>query len=147
MCRLSRQLANVIDENINALRKNGYCVLSVHLPESLVEECRERFWPVLLQYLPEHGNAPNHGLGRYYLPMPFECFSPLFFFDDEILSIVRSHMCDRVVASAIAPTKSLQLWDSHVQGKPIKRAAVSLFRPGAAIFLGLTVRLVRIWLR
>jgi hypothetical protein len=82
------------------LQKNGYCVLKRHFAPSLIAACREAFWPPLLRYLDVHGKEPNRGPHRHYLPMPFEppCFAPGFFFDGEVLSIVRSLMNDRVVA-------------------------------------------------
>jgi len=66
----------------------------------LIDACRSAFWPVLLAHLKAHGHEPNRGPHRHFLPMPFEppCFAPEFFFDNELLSIVRGVMDDRVVA-------------------------------------------------
>ena len=82
------------------LEKNGYCVLKRHFPEDLVSACWEGFRPILLDYLDAHREAPNRGPHRHFLPMPFTppCFAPEFFFDDEVLRIVRAAMDDRVVA-------------------------------------------------
>jgi hypothetical protein len=82
------------------LRKNGYCVLKQRFASPLIATSREAFWPALLQYLDVHGNEPNRGSNRHYVPMPFEppCFEPEYFFDADVLSIVRSLMGDRVVA-------------------------------------------------
>jgi hypothetical protein len=90
----------VITEKILEIRERGFCVLRAHFPRPLVEACRDAFWPVLLDYLKTHGCEPNRGPHRHFLPMPFEppCFAPEFFFDSEILGIVRGVMDDRVVA-------------------------------------------------
>ena len=89
----------VIKEKILAIQEKGYCVLRAHFARSVIDACRESFWPVLLAYLKTHGFEPNRGLRRHFLPMPLQppCFAPEFFFDTEVLSIVRSVMEDRVV--------------------------------------------------
>lgn len=90
---------NTID-SIREIQDRGYCVLHSHLPREFIHECRKAFWPVLLAHLKAHAHEPNRGPGRYFLPMPFDppCYAPAFFFDPEILSIVRGLMGDRVVA-------------------------------------------------
>jgi hypothetical protein len=82
------------------LLENGYCVLKAHFARSLIDSCRDAFWPILQAHLETHGHEPNRGLHRYFLPMPFEppCFAPAFFFDTDVLSIVRGAMDDRIVA-------------------------------------------------
>jgi ectoine hydroxylase-related dioxygenase (phytanoyl-CoA dioxygenase family) len=90
----------IASEKILELHENGYCVLKAHLPKGVIAACRDAFWPVLLAYLKNHEHEPNRGPNRHFLPMPFEppCFGPEFFFDAEILSIVRGAMGPRVVA-------------------------------------------------
>jgi ectoine hydroxylase-related dioxygenase (phytanoyl-CoA dioxygenase family) len=46
------------------------------------------------------GVDANRGPHRHFLPMPFErpCFAPEFFFDPDVLTIVRALMDDRIVA-------------------------------------------------
>ena len=85
---------------LSALLEDGYVVLRGHFARTAVESCRDAFWPVLTSYLERHGDAPNRGAHRHFLPMPFEppCFAPEFLFDDTILDIVRSAMDERVVA-------------------------------------------------
>jgi ectoine hydroxylase-related dioxygenase (phytanoyl-CoA dioxygenase family) len=82
------------------IQKNGYCVLERHLSQDLIGACREVFWPILLEYLNAHREAANRGPHRHFLPMPFTppCFAPEFFFDNEVLRIVRATMDDSVVA-------------------------------------------------
>lgn len=90
----------MIQHKIAELQDQGYCVLRERFPRPLIEACREAFWPVLLAYLEKHGNEPNRGAHRHFLPMPFEppCFAPQFFFDGQVLSIVRGVMDQRIVA-------------------------------------------------
>lgn len=87
-------------EKIAELQDQGYCVLKRHFARSLIDACREAFWPVLLAYLQAHAHQPNRGNNRHFLPMPFHppCFAPAFFFDNEVLSIVRAVMGERVIA-------------------------------------------------
>jgi hypothetical protein len=82
------------------LQENGFCVLKAHFPRPLIDACRETFWPILLDYLERHREEPNRGPHRHFLPMPFDppCFTPDFFFDTGVLSIVHGVMDDRVVA-------------------------------------------------
>jgi Phytanoyl-CoA dioxygenase (PhyH) len=87
-------------ESIQEIQDKGFCVLKGHFPQRLIDDCRDAFWPVLLRYLQVHGDEPNRGPHRHFLPMPFQppCFAPEFFFDPEVLSVVRGVMDDRIVA-------------------------------------------------
>jgi hypothetical protein len=105
-------------ENLLELRENGYCVLRTHLPKDAINACREAFWPVLLAYLSDHKHQPNRGPHRHFLPMPFErpCFAPEFFFDADILGIVRGAMSQwtylevlKCRHSSVPSTRSLTL--------------------------------------
>jgi ectoine hydroxylase-related dioxygenase (phytanoyl-CoA dioxygenase family) len=85
---------------LREIREDGYCVLRQHFSRQLVEACREGFWPALFSWIEAHREAPNRGSHRHFLPMPFTppIFAPEFFFDAEVLRIVRGAMDDRVVA-------------------------------------------------
>ena len=87
------------EDSIREIKHSGYCVLKSHLPGGPIERCRDAFWPVLRRYL-EAAHEPNRGPNRHFLPMPFDppCFAPEFFFDPELLTIVRGLMGERVVA-------------------------------------------------
>jgi hypothetical protein len=89
-----------VEDKIAELRDKGFCVLKAHFAKSLIQSCREAFWPILLDYLGKKRDTPNRGDHRHFLAMPFAppCFAPEFFFDAGILSIVRGVMDDRVVA-------------------------------------------------
>jgi hypothetical protein len=89
-----------ITDKVIEVQDRGYCVLKNHFTKPLIDACREAFWPHLVAYLGSHGHAPNRGPERHFFPMPFvpPCFKPEFFFDHEVLSIVRALMDDRVVA-------------------------------------------------
>src|SRR5690348_12807470 len=83
---------------IHEFRERGFCVLQNHFNPQLIGACRDAFWPRLMAYIKTA--EPNRGAHRHFLPMPFEppCFSPLFFFDRDVLAIVRGLMDDRIVA-------------------------------------------------
>jgi len=89
-----------VEDKIAELQDKGFCVLKAHFAKSLMQSCREAFWPILLDYLEKNRDKPNRGDHRHFLAMPFTppCFAPGFFFDAGILSIVRGVMDDRVVA-------------------------------------------------
>ncbi len=75
-------------------------MLRARLPLHLIHSCRDAFWPILTEYLGIYHAQPNRGPNRHFLPMPFDkpCFRPEFFFDAEIMNVVRGLMDDRVVA-------------------------------------------------
>ena len=124
-----------IHDKIIEIRDKGYCVLQEHLARPLVDACRSAFWPVLLAYLKTHSHEPNRGRHRYFLPMPFDppCFAPDFFFDNEVLSIVRGVMDDRIVADQWGCDVSLR--GSDYQGvhvdyrRPLFSEAPDFFLP------------------
>lgn len=89
-----------IQDKISEVQDKGYCKLREHFEPRLIDACRDAFWPLLLAHLEIHGNEPNRGPKRHFLPMPFEppCFTPNFFFDPEVLNVVRGVMDDRVAA-------------------------------------------------
>jgi len=89
-----------IQEKIIEIQDKGYCILKQHFAPSLIDACRDAFWPLLHAHLKIHGNEPKRGLHRHFLPMPFEppCFTPNFFFDNEVLNVVRGVMDERIVA-------------------------------------------------
>src|SRR5689334_4010137 len=102
---------------LSDLQERGFCVLRRHLPTHLIEVCRDSFWPVLAAYLGKH--QPNRGLNRYFLPMPFSagCFDARFFFDANVLSIVRSCMGERIVADqwgCDVPLRGSDYQDVHI---------------------------------
>jgi hypothetical protein len=90
----------IVRQKIAELQHRGFCVLRAHFPTPLIDACRNAFWPKLLEYLDSHGESPNRGPNRHFLPMPSDppCFAPEFFFDAGVLSVVRGAMDDRVVA-------------------------------------------------
>ena len=109
----------ITNGSIREIQERGYCILRAHLPQHLIDDCRAAFWPVLLAYLEAHAHEPNRGLHRHFLPMPFEppCYAPEFFFDPDILSIVRGVMDDRVVAdqwSCDVPLRGSDYQEVHV---------------------------------
>jgi hypothetical protein len=109
---------------LRELQENGFCVLRQQFSRASVETCRQAFWPLLLAYLDAQREAPNRGPHRHFLPMPFNppCFAPEFFFDKDVLSIVRGAMDDRVVADQ---------WgcDMPLRGSEFQAAHVDYRRP------------------
>ena len=69
--------------------------------------------------LPPTSKLPNRGPHRHFLPMPFEppYFSPAFFFDQDVLAIVRGLMDDRIVADqwgCDVPVRGSEYQNPHV---------------------------------
>jgi ectoine hydroxylase-related dioxygenase (phytanoyl-CoA dioxygenase family) len=107
------------EENIAELQQRGFCILRDHFSHRLIDDCRQAFLPVLSRYLRANAGKPNRGTHRHFLAMPFDppCFAPEFFFDSEILSIVRRVMDERVVADqwgCDVPVFGSEYQDSHV---------------------------------
>jgi|SRR5579864_227604 len=107
-----------IPEKISEVREQGFCILRSHFAPLLVEACRQAFWPRLLTYL-NGGYEPNRGPHRHFLAMPFEppIFSPQFFFDNDVLSIVRGLMGDSIVAdqwNCDTPLRGSEYQNLHV---------------------------------
>jgi hypothetical protein len=97
---MGNQGATELQYKLLELKYSGYCVLKSAFTQSSIDACRDAIWPQLLAYLDAHRNQPNRGTNRYFLPMPFEppCFAPEFFFNQQVLRIVRAVMDDRIVA-------------------------------------------------
>jgi ectoine hydroxylase-related dioxygenase (phytanoyl-CoA dioxygenase family) len=125
----------ITQEKIAELRRKGFCVLRAHLPAPLTDACREAFWPILLGYQESHGEEPNRGPHRHFMPMPFEppCFTPEFFFDPGVLSVVRGAMDERVVADqwgCDVPLRWSQNQEAHVDyQRPLFAEAPDLLLP------------------
>jgi hypothetical protein len=105
--------------SIGLIQDQGYCILRSHFPRTTIDACRDVFWPALLDYLETHRHQPNRGPHRHFLPMPFEppCFAPEFFFDPDVLRIVRGVLDDRVVADqwgCDVPLQGSEYQDAHV---------------------------------
>jgi hypothetical protein len=138
----------VTADRIREIQDRGYCVLSAHLPRRAIDDCRDAFWPVLLAHLKAHGDEPNRGPCRHFLPMPFDppCYAPEFFFDPDILSVVRGVMDDRVVADqwgCDAPLRGSDYQDVHVDyRRPLFEEAPDL--PLPTYILVVSFSLVRI---
>jgi hypothetical protein len=106
-------------DKIAELQERGFCVLKSHFAKRTVQRCREAFWPILLDYVEKNRDKPNRGDHRHFLPMPFDrpCFATEFFFDPDILDIVRTVMDKRAVADqwgCDAPLKGSKHQEFHV---------------------------------
>jgi hypothetical protein len=138
-----------VERAISEFKNNGYCVLGGHFPSRLVDACRDAFWPRLFAYL--GGNAePNRGPHRHFLAMPFEppCFTPQFFFDPDVLRIVRGLMDDRVVADqwgCDVPLRGSEYQGAHVDyQRPLFPEALDLRLPAYAVVVSFgLVRIAR----
>lgn len=101
------------------IQDKGFCVLKGHFAPPVIQGCREAFWPILLDYVERNHDKPNRGENRHFLAMPFEppCFAPEFFFDAELLNIIRGAMDDCVIADqwgCDAPVQGSKHQDFHV---------------------------------
>ena len=137
----------LVYEKISELRDKGFCVLRHHFTPVLVEACRKAFWPHLLTYL-NSGHASNRGPNRHYVAMPFEppIFVPQFFFDPDVLCILRRLMDDRIVADqwgCDVPLRGSEYQPAHVDYKnPLFPEVPELILP--VYFLVVSFGLVRI---
>ena len=63
-----------IQDCIDQILENGYCVLRGHFPVDAVEACRKAFIPIADAYLAAHADKPNlewPNQPHYTLPLPF----------------------------------------------------------------------------
>lgn len=124
-----------IGDKIGELRENGFCVLRAHFQTALINTCREAFWPTLLDYLEKHSATPNRGPHRHFLPMPFDppCFTPEFFFDPGVMSVIHGTMDTRVVADqwgCDVPLRGSQNQEAHIDyQRPLFAEAPDLLLP------------------
>jgi len=138
-----------VQKAISEILDQGYCVLRSHFPLCLVDACRDAFWPRLLGYLGS-GKASNRGPHRHFLAMPFEppCFTPQFFFDLDVLGIVRGLMDDRVVADqwgCDVPLRGSDYQGAHVDyQRPLFPEVPNLLLPPYAVVVSFgLVRIAR----
>jgi Phytanoyl-CoA dioxygenase (PhyH) len=138
-----------IPEKIAEVSEEGFCVLRNHFPPFLVEACWKAFRPRLLAHL-NSGCASNRGPHRYFLAMPFEppIFVPQFFFDDDVRSIVRGLMDDRIVADqwgCDVPLRGSEYQEAHVDyQRPLFPEAPDLALPIYALVVSFgLVRIAR----
>ena len=138
-----------IPEKIAEVREEGFCVLRNHFPPILVEACWNAFRPRLLTHL-NSGRPSNRGPHRYFLAMPFEppIFVPQFFFDDDVRSIVRGLMDDRIVADqwgCDVPLRGSEYQEAHVDyQRPLFPEAPDLALPIYALVVSFgLVRIAR----
>jgi hypothetical protein len=128
----------VIQKAISQVKNLGFCILRNHFDPRSVEACRNAFWPRLIAYL-SSGQSSNRGPYRYYLAMPFEppCFSPQFYFDPDVLAIVRGLMDDRIAADqwgCDVPIRGSQYQNAHVDyQRPLFPELPSAVLPAHAI--------------
>lgn len=124
-----------IGERLAELQENGFCVLREHFQISLIDACQEAFWPTLIDYLKRQREEPNRGPCRYFLPMPFDppCFTPEFFFDRGVMSVIEGAMDARVVADqwgCDVPVRGSQYQEPHIDyQRPLFAEAPDLVLP------------------
>ena len=54
-----RRCLAVTNDPLFEIQRTGYCVLESHFSQDLIGAYREGFWPILLDYLDVHREAPN----------------------------------------------------------------------------------------
>ena len=94
------QTINSLADKTDELQSQGFCVLKAQFDPSLIDKCRVAFLPTLNTYLANNRHLPNRGTNRHFLSMPFDmpCFNPSFFFDTEVLAILKNILGDRIVS-------------------------------------------------
>ncbi len=88
-----------IQDCVNKILEDGYCILRGHFPVDAVEASRAAFLPIANAYLAEHANNPNRGPNRYYIPQPFHppLYNSAFFNDDTIIAIAYGILGEQAV--------------------------------------------------
>ena len=99
-----------IQDCVNQILEDGYCVLRGHFPVDAVEAWRQAFNPIADAYLAEHADKPNRGPNRHYIPLPFRppLYNPAFFNDDTILAIASGILGEQLVLDQFASDTSFK---------------------------------------
>lgn len=86
----ARLNAREIDDYVQTVLRDGYCIVRGHFPRATLEAWREAFLPLLEQHIEREGHLQNRGAARYYVTLPFTApfADPALFENDDILSIV-----------------------------------------------------------
>ena len=68
-----------IQEKVEQILVDGFCILRNQFPRSAIEDCNEAFALILRDYVVEHADNPNRGPARHYIALPFErrCIIPV----------------------------------------------------------------------
>ena len=80
-----------INDAVDAVVRDGFCVLRGHFDRSLVLEWQRAFLPLFAHNLARGTNIGARGDARYYVTLPFEGIwaEPRFFDDDVIVAVVQ----------------------------------------------------------
>ncbi len=93
-----------IQDCVNQILEDGYCILRGHFPVDAVEASLAAFGPIADAYLAEHADNPNRGPHRYYIPQPFRppFYNSAFFNDDTIIAIAHGILGEEAVIDMFA---------------------------------------------
>ena len=118
-------MANVdIQQCIQKIGQDGYCILRGRFPVDAVEACRAAFEPFAEDYLAEFADKPNRGPNRHYIPLPFHppFYHPAFFNDDTVYAIAEGILGEQVVIDQYAsdtPYRGSAHQDVHADLQPL----------------------------
>ncbi len=93
-----------IQECIDQVLQDGYCILRGHFPIDAIEACHAAWRPIADAHLAHHADNPNRGPNRHYIPLPFRppLYNPAFFNDDAILAIATGILGENVIIDGFA---------------------------------------------
>ena len=109
---------------IQAVLRDGFCVLPEHFSRETLEVWREAFRPLLERHIEREGHRLNRGPGRYYVTLPFRApfAEPDFYEDEDVLAIVRGLVGEDAVLCQLAtdtPLKGSEYQDVHRDAPPL----------------------------
>lgn len=98
-----------LDEKVEQVRTDGFCVLPGCLPVSLIDACNQSFRTVLKAHETEIHGSPNRGPMRHYIPLRFEppFYDKRIFENEAILQIVGALLGDNMMISEFSTDTAL----------------------------------------
>jgi hypothetical protein len=93
-----------VDEQVEQVRSEGFCILYDCLPVELIDACNEAFQSILEEHAAEIAEKPNRGAMRMYLSLPLRppFYDKRIFDNDAILSVVERLLGENMVISQYA---------------------------------------------
>jgi ectoine hydroxylase-related dioxygenase (phytanoyl-CoA dioxygenase family) len=113
-----------IQSFVDAVLRDGYCVLPRHYKRETLANWKESFTPLLERHVEREGHMQNRGSERYYVTLPFAApfADPAIYEDNDILAIVEKLVGDDCVMVQLAtdtPLLGSDYQDTHRDAQPL----------------------------
>jgi Phytanoyl-CoA dioxygenase (PhyH) len=119
-----RYSATEIDSFVEAVRRDGFCVLNAHFDAGLLNDWRAAFQPLLDAHIQREGHLRNRGPQRFYVTLPFSSpfADPRIYEDEDVLAICAQLVGADMVMCQLAtdtPLLGSEYQDVHRDALPL----------------------------